>query len=110
MKEVSSAVVEPYDVASPYSICESAASLVVHVMVAPLEVMLDAVTPEIAGATVSAVGGVVVAVEVEVSVAAPESVVVATVPVVPPPLLPAPPVVCPGHPTNSHPESSQVKL
>ena len=43
----------PYDVVNPYSTCESAGSLVVHVIVAPEPVMLDADTLEIVGGVVS---------------------------------------------------------
>jgi hypothetical protein len=46
--------VEPYDVVVPYSTTELLASLVVQVTVAPVEVMEEALTPEMVGGVVSA--------------------------------------------------------
>src|SRR5258705_12928055 len=43
-------VLLPYDVVGPYSTCESEASLVVQVMLAPLALIPDACTAEITGA------------------------------------------------------------
>ena len=55
MRFVSKAVDEPYAIVVPYSTCESAASFVVHVIVALLDVIDDAKTDEMVGGVMSEV-------------------------------------------------------